>query len=75
MDTAEQLGKDVGVRQACKALGVSRASLYRRQAASLPTAQTDPRRPPRGLSPQERQQVKDVLYSERHRDEIGRAHV
>ena len=69
MDAAERLGKEVGVRQACKALCVPRASLYRRrQAASSPAVQTDPRRPPRALSPQERQQVKDVLYSERHRD-------
>ncbi len=31
MDAAEKLGDDVGVHQACQALGVSRASFYRRR--------------------------------------------
>jgi putative transposase len=73
MEAAEELGKDVGVRQACEALDVPRASLYRRRQASPdPAPRTKPRRPPRALSPQERQQVKDELYSERHRDSSPR---
>ena len=67
MTATEELGKEVGVRQACKAMGVPRSSLYRRRTAS-PPSRCDPRRPPRALTPQERQQVKDVLYSEQHRD-------
>ena len=73
MHAAEELGKEVGVRQACRALSVPRSSLYRRRKASACSAsRTDPRRPPRALSPQERQQVKDELYSERHRDSSPR---
>ena len=30
MDAAETLGKDVGLKSACEAMGVSRATLYRR---------------------------------------------
>ena len=73
MQAAEELGEEVGVRQACRALSVPRSSLYRRrQTSSSSASRTDPRRPPRALSPQERQQVKDELYSERHRDSSPR---
>ena len=74
MEAAEELGKEVGVRQACAALSVPRGSLYRRRRASSSSSpQTDPRRPPpRALSQSERQQVKDELYSERHRDSSPR---
>ena len=73
MEAAEELGKEVGVRQACEALSVPRASLYRRrQASSSSVSRADPRRPSRALNPQERQQVKDELYSERHRDSSPR---
>jgi len=69
MQMAEELGKQVGMRRACEALSVPRSSLYRRRKASSASApQSDQRRPPRALSPLERQQVKDELYSERHRD-------
>lgn len=71
MDAAEKLGKDVGVRQACEALGVSRASLYRRRRAPEIIAKS-PRVSSRALSDQERQQVKDELYSERHADSSPR---
>jgi putative transposase len=71
MRAAEELGQVVGVRRACETLGVSRASLYRgRQAAA-----TTPKAPavsPRALTNQERQEVKDVLYSERHADSSPR---
>ena len=73
MQVAEELGEEVGVRQACRALSVPRSSLYRRRTAlSSSGSRSDPRRPPRALSPQERQQVKDELYSERHRDSSPR---
>jgi len=69
MQMAEELGKQVGMRRACEALSVPRSSWYRRRkASSASTPQGDQRRPPRALSPLERQQVKDELYSERHRD-------
>ena len=71
MQAAEELGQDVGVRQACRALSMARSSLYRRRQGPS-AAPPDSRRPPRCLSPQERQQVKDELYSEPHRDSSPR---
>ena len=66
MSAALELGDHVGKSAACRALGVPRASLYRRM---LPAA---PRRvrptPERALTAAERQTVLDHLHSERFRD-------
>ena len=66
MSAALELSDNVGKAVACRALGVSRASLYRRM---LPSA---PRRvrptPARALDAIERQAVLDHLHSERFRD-------
>ncbi len=32
MNAAENLGRNISVKQACEAIGVSRATLYRRRA-------------------------------------------
>ena len=66
MNAAIELGDSVGKSVACRALGVPRASLYRRM---LPSA---PRRirptPARALDAVERHAVLDHLHSERFRD-------
>ena len=73
MEAAEQLSEDVGIRQACQALGVPRASFYRHHRAEpAPAAERSSRRSPRALSTEERQQVKDVLYGERFVDKAPR---
>ena len=59
-----------GSAAACRALNVPRASLYRHlrppgEEAAPPAPRPSP---PRALSPQERQQVLDVLHSDRFRD-------
>ena len=70
MRAAEELGTRVGVAPACRALGVSRATLYRRRA---PTRSQQPRpRPPRALCDEERQEVLDVLHEERFADAAPR---
>jgi putative transposase len=66
MEAATELSGVVGTAPACTALAVSRASLYRRRrpiraARCYPT-------PPRALSVAERQDVLDVLHSERFVD-------
>jgi putative transposase len=72
MKAARQLSQEVGVRRACEALGVPRAAFYRRRAEP-PAGDDRPRPPsPRALSPEERQQVKDVLYGERFADKAPR---
>ncbi len=68
MEAAQQLSKDVGVRQACEALGIPRASFYRQRQGSKAAGDASPRRSPRALSAEERQQVRDTLYSERFVD-------
>ncbi len=73
MDAAEKLGDDVGVRQACRALGVSRASFYRRcrrKEAAAPERQA--RRSPRAFSSAQREQVRDTLNSDRFLDKAPR---
>ena len=73
MDTAEKLGDDVGVHQACRALGVSRASFYRRRRRKeAPMTERQARPSPRALTALERVQVRDTLISERFMDQAPR---
>jgi len=66
MDAAEHLAADVGTAAACRAMGVARATLYRRRRPQ--TGDHSPRRQPRALGEAERRQVLDVLHSERFVD-------
>ncbi len=59
-----------GVLRTCLALGVARASYYRR-CRPRPVAAA-PRIPPRALSPEERQGVLDTLHAERFVDQAPR---
>jgi putative transposase len=70
MQTAEQLASQVGWSKACRALGVPRSSLYRARHPNVPPAVVPHSRAPspRALSPQEQQQVREVLDSPRFRD-------
>ena len=64
---AEELSQRVGVQPACAALGVSRATFYRRRLPK--TGQQQPRpTPARALSAEEREKVLEVLCSERFVD-------
>ena len=70
MVAAQQLAVDLPLAPCCTALGVSRASYYRRQqtcTTTLPSPAPRPT-PPRALSSQERQAVLDTLHSERFVD-------
>lgn len=70
MEAIDELAPDVPVAVACRALGVPRASYYRRRRPSVPM----PRRarrpvpPPRKLSEPEEQQILDLAHSERFID-------
>ena len=70
MEAVEILAPDVGTKPACKALGVSRAGLYRRRATSKTAPRVSQERPapPRTLPAEERQEVLDILHSERFQD-------
>lgn len=57
------------VKAACDAMGVSRATYYRRKKAAASEKKTDsPRRHPRKLSPEERRHVLEVLCSKEFAD-------
>ena len=73
METAEKLGDDVGLQQACRALGVSRASFYRRRRwKEAPTIERLRTPSPRALTAEQRKHVRDTLKSERFMDQAPR---
>ena len=62
MTAARDLSVEIGIQPACEAMGVSRATFYRRGRGKGPEG---PRpRPRRALSEEERQAVLDVCHSE-----------
>jgi putative transposase len=65
MDIVEELNDpQVPIAQACAALGLSRATLYRNTQLAKPAAAHAPAPSPRRLSDLERQTVLDVMHSE-----------
>src|SRR5277367_6861973 len=65
MDVVEELNDpQVPVAQACAALGLSRATLYRNTQLATPAAAHVGAPSPRRLSDLERQAVLDVMHSE-----------
>jgi putative transposase len=67
--TVEELTPLIGTRPACRALGASPASVYRRRRPPSPPPTPQPRpTPERALSEPEREQVLEVLASERFVD-------
>lgn len=74
MTSAEQLAQAEGPVAACRALGVSRGSLYRERRAATATAAAPSARsaPPRALSPAEQAQVREILNGERFQDSAPR---
>jgi putative transposase len=65
LDTVKEIGPRLGVAPTCDALGVSRATYYRRQRPRLVAS---PRRSHRSLSPAERDSVLEVLHQPRFVD-------
>ena len=70
MRAVEKLASVIGKSAACDALAVPRASFYRRRASNDSRSQVRRvrARPGRALTQQERQDVLDVLHSERFVD-------
>jgi putative transposase len=70
MEAVEALTPEVGTKPACAAVGISRARVYRLRAQRKRPAAEPPKRPspPRALRAEERQQVLDVLHSEKFVD-------
>jgi len=70
MMAAKNLAEEVGVNQACGAMDVPRASFYRqRKRRAEPAGDSMTKRcSPRALAAEEREQVRQTLYSERFMD-------
>ena len=66
--TVEELTPIIGTRPACRAVGASPATIYRRRRPPEPRPVRARPTPDRALSGPERQQVLDVLHSERFVD-------
>ena len=66
MDAAEKIAPDIGTAAACRAMGVSRATLYRRRNPQWhpKTGDHAQRRQPRALDQSQRQEVLDLLHSD-----------
>jgi putative transposase len=66
METVKANGAELGVALMCVALGLPRATFYRRRAPKKPSTARKPS--PRALAPTERQAVLDVLHEPRFAD-------
>jgi putative transposase len=66
--TVEELTPIIGTRPACRAVGASPATIYRQRRPPEPKPRQPRPTPERALSQAERQQVLDVLHSERFVD-------
>jgi putative transposase len=67
-DTVEELTPVIGTRPACRALGASVATVYRRRRPPEPRPPRPRPTPERALSPAECERVLEVLHSERFVD-------
>ena len=73
MNTAGSLSKEVGVRSACDAVGVARASFYRWRDKEKHSRKDQCRPvPPLALRNEERKEVLDILHEERFVDQAPR---
>jgi putative transposase len=69
MEAALTLSSEVGIKHACESIKVPRAGFYRTQARKAePSAEPKQRISPRSLSSDERQEVLDILHTDRFVD-------
>lgn len=72
MQAVETSKTQIGVKPACDALGLSRATYYRHKALPGQAKPSAASASPRALKPEERQQVLDLMHSERFMDQAPR---
>ena len=74
MDASEKLASEVGTAAACRAMGVARATLYRRRnSLHCHEGNAPMHRQPRSLDDSERREVLDLLHSPRFVDKAPAA--
>jgi putative transposase len=72
IQSVEALGREIGMRAACLTLSVPRSSLYRQRKKISRSERPVRSAPPRALSEQEREQVRQVLDCERFQNDPPR---
>ncbi len=74
MQTVATFGADIGVKPACEALGLGRATYYRNKADAGTRGQSTPagRSSSRALSSEERKELLALMHSERFMDQAPR---
>ncbi len=74
METVAVVEGDIGVKPACEALGLSRATYYRNKADGGTGGKSTPasRSSSRALSSEERKEVLDLMHRERFMDQAPR---
>lgn len=70
--STEQLAETIGVLAACQALDVGRSSLYRARPSIEVTPKPERQASPRALPPEEKEEVRKVLNSDRFQDQAPR---
>ena len=69
MAATAEISSEVGTAPVCRALGLPRATVYRRRRPPTPKARRERPRQARALAPDERRAVLDVLHSDRFCDQ------
>lgn len=69
MMACQELSTDVGTAAACRSLDIARPTFYRRLGSKIREAPATRPAPPRALSALERQEVLDVLHTDRFVDQ------
>lgn len=74
METVATFGADIGVKPACEAIGLGRATYYRNKAEAGTAGKSTPggRSSSRALSSEERKEVLALMHSERFMDQAPR---
>jgi len=68
MNAAIKLSRETGVKPACEALNINRASFYRAQAPGSYVIKPERPRPPLALTDEEEQTIRDIMNSQRFAD-------
>ena len=68
MIACQQLSTEIGTTAACQSLDIARPTFYRRLGVRIEETPATRPAPPRALSTLERQEVLDVLHTDRFMD-------
>ena len=68
IESIDELGESIGISETCRHLGVARSTWYRWKNPSESHQKKSKVSPPRTLSKKEREEIRQILNSERFRN-------